>query len=139
MKEFTKRAPLKHDPHLTEQKKEDVTPCYERLGSLVDYNQRLLATLGVSHPSLDRVCSVAATHGLHAKLTGAGGGGYAYVLVPPGTKSEQLEKTVAELRKDNFDCWETELGVDGVVVKNLAIPKNCSSGEMRTETPRNSL
>ena len=70
---------------------------------------------------------MAATHGLHAELTGAGGGGYAYVLVPPGTKSEQLEKTVAELRKENFDCWETELGVDGVVVKIAAFPMSSST------------
>ena len=95
----------------------DRASCYRRLATLIDYNQRLLATLGVSHPSLDRVCAVAASNGLHGKLTGAGGGGYAYVLLPPDVKAEDLNRTVAELEKENFDCWETELGVDGVIVK----------------------
>ena len=47
-------------------------------------NQYLLNLLGVGHPSLDAVCSIAKQHGLHAKLTGAGGGGCAFALVPPG-------------------------------------------------------
>lgn len=95
----------------------DRASCYRRLATLIDYNQRLLATLGVSHPSLDRVCAVAASNGLHGKLTGAGGGGYAYILVPPDVKPEDLDRTVDQLKRENFDCWETELGVDGVLVK----------------------
>ena len=81
------------------------------------YLQKLLASLGVSHPSLDKVCSVASSYGLHGKLTGAGGGGYAYILVPPTTKSQDLDRIVTELKKENFDCWETDIGVDGVIVK----------------------
>jgi len=95
---------------------EDTRPLYERLGTLIDYNQRLLATLGVSHPSLETVCRIAASNGLHAKLTGAGGGGYAYVLVPPYAAKKAVNDTIESLRKESFDCWETELGVDGVTV-----------------------
>ena len=47
-------------------------------------NQHLLNALGVGHAALDRVCATALERGLAAKLTGAGGGGCALVLIPPG-------------------------------------------------------
>jgi len=50
---------------------------------LIDMNQHLLNMLGVGHASLDTVVSVARRHHLHAKLTGAGGGGCAFALIPP--------------------------------------------------------
>ena len=46
------------------------------LQSLVDMNQGLMASLGVSHPSLEKVIQITAAYGLHTKLTGAGGGGW---------------------------------------------------------------
>jgi len=46
-------------------------------------NQHLLNMLGVGHSSLDTVISLANCHNLHAKLTGAGGGGCAFALIPP--------------------------------------------------------
>ena len=52
---------------------------------LIDLNQHLLVTLGVSHGSLDRLCRVTAKYGMHSKLTGAGGGGCGFTLVTPGT------------------------------------------------------
>lgn len=48
-------------------------------------NQRLLGLLGVSHVTLDDLTSLAGQHGLQAKLTGAGGGGCAFILITPGT------------------------------------------------------
>ena len=48
---------------------------YQRLERLVDYNQKLLEALNVSHASLADICETVAEQGLHAKLTGAGGGG----------------------------------------------------------------
>lgn len=48
-------------------------------------NQGLLATCQISHPSLDRICAEAQNYGLAAKLTGAGGGGHAYILLLPDT------------------------------------------------------
>jgi len=46
-------------------------------------NGHLLNTLGAGHPSLDTVHSVARRHHLHVKLTGAGGGGCAFAIIPP--------------------------------------------------------
>lgn len=48
-------------------------------------NQHLLNALGVGHVALDQVCAMAQERGLAAKLTGAGGGGCAIILIPPGT------------------------------------------------------
>lgn len=48
-------------------------------------NQHHLSALGVGHASLDQLCRVTMAHGLHSKLTGAGGGGCGITLLRPGT------------------------------------------------------
>lgn len=50
----------------------------------MDLNHQMLNMMGVGHQSLDHIVAVAKRHGFHAKLTGAGGGGCAFVLIPPG-------------------------------------------------------
>ena len=44
----------------------------ECVGELAEMNHRLLCTLGVGHPALERVCEVARAYGCKTKLTGAG-------------------------------------------------------------------
>jgi mevalonate kinase len=82
-------------------------------------NQALLNALGVSHPSLDRICRTVSKCGLHAKLTGAGGGGYAFILLPAcaghQTKVQQVKE---QLQRKGFVCTETELGSAGITVSN---------------------
>ena len=51
---------------------------------LVEVNQCLLAALGVSHPSIETIVQVTKKHGLATKLTGAGGGGCTYTILPSG-------------------------------------------------------
>ena len=53
-------------------------------------NQGLLASMGVSHPSLEKVIQLTAAHGLHTKLTGAGGGGVAFSLLTPGIGGDKV-------------------------------------------------
>ena len=54
------------------------------LQDLVCINQQLLEVLGVSHHTIRQLCSIAAKHGLSAKLTGAGGGGCVFAIAPLG-------------------------------------------------------
>ncbi|CAH1231994.1 MVK [Branchiostoma lanceolatum] len=87
---------------------------YHVLEELVDICQSLLNALGVGHPSLDQVSSVTAKHGLHSKLTGAGGGGCALVLLRPDTAPEVVDNVKTELKDCGFDVWETSIGATGV-------------------------
>ncbi|XP_076453293.1 mevalonate kinase-like [Babylonia areolata] len=95
-------------------------PCsaaaYSELEELIDMNQQLLNTLGVGHPSLDAAVAVTARHGLHTKLTGAGGGGCAYTLLNPETSADSIEAVREELRQCGHDCWVTSVGAPGVTV-----------------------
>ena len=59
-----------------------ISPIFSQ--ELIDINQSQLTVLGVGHPSLDTLCRVTLTHGLHSKLTGAGGGGCGITLLRPG-------------------------------------------------------
>lgn len=82
---------------------------------LVDMNQALLCALGVSHPSLDRLVGIARSHGLHAKLTGAGGGGFGLVVVGKETMgSEAVTPCRKELEQAGYQVWTTSLGSPGI-------------------------
>lgn len=55
------------------------------LKKLIGQNGKHLETLGVSHPTLERIRDrTAQPYGLSSKLTGAGGGGCAVTLIPDG-------------------------------------------------------
>ena len=47
-------------------------------------NQYLLGAIGVSHPAIEDVCLITKQHGFTTKLTGAGGGGCVFTLLPKG-------------------------------------------------------
>ncbi|XP_070619468.1 mevalonate kinase-like isoform X4 [Erythrolamprus reginae] len=96
---------------------------YCRLEDLVDINQHLLNGIGVGHAQLDRVCQVTSSHGLHSKLTGAGGGGCAITLLRPGTTSSAVEGAIRELTRCGFECWETAIGAPGVSAHSLSCLK----------------
>lgn len=83
---------------------------------MTDINQNLLATLNVSHPKLDQICATIKEFGLHGKLTGAGGGGYAFALIPPYFDETNLNSLKNRLILDGFDALVTDLGGPGVAV-----------------------
>ncbi|XP_067395554.1 mevalonate kinase isoform X2 [Emydura macquarii macquarii] len=87
---------------------------YAVLEELFDINQHHLNVIGVGHSSLDSVCRVTASHGLHSKLTGAGGGGCAITLLRPDTDPLMVEATKQDLRACGFECWETNIGAPGI-------------------------
>ncbi|XP_033339663.1 mevalonate kinase [Megalopta genalis] len=89
---------------------------YKQLMTLINMNQGLLATCQVSHPSLDRICAEAQNYALAAKLTGAGGGGYAYILLLPDTQPETITSISRKLIADGFSVTLTTLGGAGVQI-----------------------
>ncbi|XP_003700243.2 mevalonate kinase [Megachile rotundata] len=89
---------------------------YRQLMTLINMNQGLLATCQVSHPSLDRICAEAQNYALAAKLTGAGGGGHAYILLLPDTQPETISSISRKLIADGFTVTLTTLGVPGVQI-----------------------
>jgi len=75
---------------------EQEEPGIEALGKLMDENQELLATIGVSSPELERLVGAARQAGaLGAKLSGAGWGGNMIALVRAG-QSEQVAGAVRQ-------------------------------------------
>ncbi|XP_004379044.1 mevalonate kinase [Trichechus manatus latirostris] len=95
----------------------DPTPeQYLVLEELIDMNQHHLNALGVGHASLDQLCRVTMAHGLHSKLTGAGGGGCGITLLKPDVEQPAVEATKQALTGCGFDCWETSIGAPGVSV-----------------------
>ncbi|XP_040859750.1 mevalonate kinase [Ochotona curzoniae] len=93
---------------------------YLLLEELIDMNQHLLNALGVGHASLDRLCQVTTAHGLHSKLTGAGGGGCGITLLKPDLERAEVEATKQALTSCGFDCWETSIGAPGVSMHSTA-------------------
>ncbi|XP_072335578.1 mevalonate kinase isoform X2 [Scyliorhinus torazame] len=87
---------------------------YRILEELIDINQHHLNVIGVGHPSLDRLCQLTATYGLHSKLTGAGGGGCGLTLLRPDTSPSMVEASKRTLKDLGYDCWETVIGGSGV-------------------------
>jgi len=92
---------------------------FQTLEGLVDTNHCLLASLGVSHPALERVRTVTQEQGLHTKLTGAGGGGVAFTLVTPDTPEEKVVAAMVALEGEGMKCYRAGLGGPGVAVKLL--------------------
>jgi mevalonate kinase len=84
---------------------------------LVGINHGLLQALTVSTPSLDQICNIARSLGLSAKLTGAGGGGCAFVLLPPNVVEEAVDKLKTELDRSGFSYRETDVCVPGLNVE----------------------
>ncbi len=90
---------------------------YHQLENLIDYNQSLLESLKISHPRLQEIIDIARKCKLHGKLTGAGGGGFAFILVPPHVDDTTVKEVRKTLAAANFTSWETELEEEGVLVE----------------------
>ena len=88
-----------------------------QVGELMDVNHGLLASLGVSHPKLERVRELVESLGAGwTKLTGAGGGGCTITLLNPGASPGTVKQLESDLDAEGFERYETFLGGDGVGV-----------------------
>ncbi|KAJ1933550.1 Mevalonate kinase, partial [Linderina macrospora] len=88
-----------------------------QLQDIIRINHGLLSTLGVSHPSLERVRDITSVRGMASKLTGAGGGGCALTLIPNDLPSCEVDASCSELAEEGFQCYETNVGGPGVSVR----------------------
>ncbi|KAI8922399.1 ribosomal protein S5 domain 2-type protein [Powellomyces hirtus] len=101
-----------------EQKRVSEDEMLTAMEALIDMNHGIMSACGVSHPSLEMVRLVTASHGLRSKLTGAGGGGCALTLIRPDTTRETLDTIKERLHLEGFMCFETEVGGVGVTVRS---------------------
>jgi mevalonate kinase len=95
--------------------------------TMVRTNQHLLSAVGVSHASLDRIGAVVdetAGDEAAAKLTGAGGGGCAFVVLRPSKpgpgnlralRSRIQRALQAAQHPWKFTCLQSSVGGDGVL------------------------
>ncbi|KAI1126391.1 mevalonate kinase [Nemania abortiva] len=98
-----------------------------RMGELISINHGLLASLGVSHPRLERVRELIDFRGLGwTKLTGAGGGGCSITLMKPGVPKGELDLLQKQLDDEGYAQFKTTLGGDGIGVLWPAVLKNGS-------------
>ncbi|KAI1438695.1 mevalonate kinase [Xylaria sp. CBS 124048] len=108
---------------------EDFDPSHDeslrRMGELMSINHGLLASLGVSHPRLERVRELVDFQGLGwTKLTGAGGGGCSITLMKRGLPTDKLTGLEEQLNNEGYAQFKTTLGGDGIGVLWPAILKN---------------
>lgn len=87
---------------------------FSQLCELIDMSQCLLSAIGVSHSKLDTLIAIAKDCGFHAKLTGAGGGGFGIILIPSNTRQQDVKTCMNVLETNGFDTWITELGGCGL-------------------------
>ncbi|GFO07653.1 mevalonate kinase [Plakobranchus ocellatus] len=92
------------------------TSHHDTLGDLMDMNHQFLNLMGVGHSSLDQIVATACDHGFHGKLTGAGGGGCAIILLPSDADAVVLEKMKAKFDSLGFQVFpKTSFGGRGVM------------------------
>jgi mevalonate kinase len=88
----------------------------KQLEELVDRNHKLLNEIGAGHEKLDLVVEIAKKYGYHAKLTGAGGGGCAYILLEDEDKNRE-DDLKRDLSSEGFQCYASGIGSVGIIVE----------------------
>jgi len=86
------------------------------LKSMIDVNHYLLCSLNVGHEKIEKIRQITKKFGLHSKITGAGGGGCMLTFVPNGSNESTINNAKTELINNNFTCYDTIIGGDGVLI-----------------------
>ncbi|XP_014669239.1 PREDICTED: mevalonate kinase-like isoform X2 [Priapulus caudatus] len=94
----------------------DANVCYDILEELIDINQSQLNVLGVGHLSLEHICLLCQQNDFHCKLTGAGGGGCAFVLIRPDASKEKVKTLIKSIEEAGYMSWLTSIGGSGVTL-----------------------
>ncbi|EDW00995.1 mevalonate kinase [Drosophila grimshawi] len=99
---------------------QDDSQKFEKLERLFQINNDLLKAIGVSHPKLEQIFTIAFKRGFFSKLTGAGAGGYAIVLLPENYECNEVYwKLKEELEAAGFGVHVTTAGGVGLRVSSL--------------------
>ncbi|CAJ2631613.1 unnamed protein product [Trifolium pratense] len=93
-----------------------VTQIEEKVEELMEMNQGLLQSMGVSHTTIETVLRTTLKYKLASKLTGAGGGGCVLTLLPTLLSSNVVDKVIAELESNGFQCFIAGIGGNGVEI-----------------------
>lgn len=92
---------------------------FEKLKMFFSVNNNLLRSIGVSHPVLEKIFTIAETNNFSCKLTGAGGGGYAIILLPINyLNNPDYSKMCQLLEKSGFEYINTTVGGSGLTIEN---------------------
>jgi len=84
------------------------------LEAVIPINDYVLFAMGVGHPILDKVREIASKYNFKSKLTGAGGGGSAFVLIPKTSALSQVNALIQDYSAQGFDCLNVHIGASGV-------------------------
>lgn len=99
---------------------QDDSQKFEKLERLFQINNDLLKAIGVTHPKLEQIFTIAFKRGFFSKLTGAGAGGYAIILLPENYEGNEVYwKMKEELEAAGFGVHVTTAGGDGLRVTSL--------------------
>ncbi|KAI4349992.1 hypothetical protein L6164_010525 [Bauhinia variegata] len=93
-----------------------VTEKEEKIAELMEMNQGLLQSLGVSHAAIETVLRTTLKYRLASKLTGAGGGGCVLTLLPTFLSGTVVDKVINELESNGFQCFIAGIGVKGAEI-----------------------
>ncbi|KAE9615967.1 putative mevalonate kinase [Lupinus albus] len=93
-----------------------VTEKEAKIEELMEMNQGLLQSMGVSHATIETVLRTTLKYKLSSKLTGAGGGGCVLTLLPTLLSGTVVDKVIAELESCGFQCFTAGVGGKGVEI-----------------------
>ena len=85
---------------------------YERIGELMNRDNKLLTILGVNHPMLKRMINAALKHSYGAKLTGAGGGGSIVAL------TDEQDEVARAIEEVGGKAYKVEISREGFRIEN---------------------
>lgn len=95
------------------------TICFLSFQMFFHINNNLLRSIGVSHPVLEKIFTIAETNNFGCKLTGAGGGGYATILLPSDyLNNPDYQNMCRLLEESGFDYINTTVGGSGLTIQN---------------------
>lgn len=97
---------------------QDKTLDAKDIASWIRINHALLCALDTNTPFIDRMCQITNEYGMATKITGAGGGGCIFSLVP---NAMHVDAVIEKLAEHGCVCFRTKLGGNGVQMHNVSI------------------